>query len=150
MTTSPQPGQGKIVIPNQDPLSPKNHRPYVHQPWPSVRYHPDGRQLIVRSAEDAEARCPAADGWVKTQFPPKPKPAPPVEPTFAELKAALAKSQDFAAEKVGEILELHQRIADLQTAHGEEIDALRARLPVAEEGTAESETPAMRSHKKKA
>ncbi len=41
-------------------------KPYVHQPYPSDRYHPDGRVQTVRDRAHEMEICPPEDGWRDT------------------------------------------------------------------------------------
>lgn len=36
---------------------------YEYQPYPAVRYHRDGRQVVVKSPEEQEANAPDEGGW---------------------------------------------------------------------------------------
>lgn len=59
------------------------NKPYVYQPYPGCRYHPDGRVVTVQNeAEDKALGSP----WAHTPYPPVPKVDPPAEPTLDELK----------------------------------------------------------------
>ncbi len=80
------PGHGRTVIPSR--LA-EEKKPYIYQAYPSHRFHPDGRELIVQSAADEEERCPESEGWVKTPFPAKPKSVAVPEQSASELKLQL-------------------------------------------------------------
>ena len=45
-------------------MEPAQIPPYVHQPYPSVRYHPELGTRIV--ADSAESDTAIADGWYET------------------------------------------------------------------------------------
>lgn len=124
------PGQGKVTLPSPFP---KDKKPYVFQPYPSTRFHPDGRELTVQNEAEEQERCPVADGWARSPFPPKPIAPPIKEKTAAEWKAvaeekaklaislgvqlaekedAHAASQACLAEKMAEIQELHRELGE--------------------------------------
>lgn len=57
--------------------------PYVHQPYPSWRYHKTQKARIVEDPSDEATRCPEAEGWRDSQgkadavgISPDPLPAP--------------------------------------------------------------------------
>src|SRR5882724_6964268 len=95
----------------------REQKPYVFQPYPSTRYHPDGTSVIVKDEEQDAALGPP---WRNSPYPQEPKPAPPPELTLAELKTAnedLAKEnadlkrenedmKAYCAERMAEIQEL--------------------------------------------
>ncbi len=81
-----QPGQGAIFTGSRFA---HEHIRYVHQPFPSMRFHPDGREQAVTDPEDDAQRCPQSEGWTDKPFPPKPKPAPVKELTVADMQAKL-------------------------------------------------------------
>lgn len=60
------------------------NQPYVYQPYPGFRYHPDLGAQLVRNEEQDKVLGPP---WRDTPYPPKPVVAPVPEPTMAELKA---------------------------------------------------------------
>lgn len=92
--------------------------PYIHQAWPSIRYHRDGSQKIVQNADEAAA---LGEEWATSPFPPKPKVAPPPEPTKAEVQAKLKALTEmheelkaYSAEKTAENLALRAELAKLK------------------------------------
>lgn len=60
------------------------NKPYVYQPYPGMRYHPELGSQIVRNEEQDKVLGPP---WRDTPYPQKPVAPPPPEPTFDELKA---------------------------------------------------------------
>lgn len=61
---------------------------YVFHAYPSCRYHPDGRMVLVKN-EGEDKACPPP--WRDTPYPQPEKVAPPPEPTLDELKAENAR-----------------------------------------------------------
>lgn len=53
----------QVADPNED------EKPYVHQPWPSWRYHVSGASKLVRSQEEADA---LGAGWRVQPYPTAP------------------------------------------------------------------------------
>jgi hypothetical protein len=111
-------------------------RAYVFQPYPSVRYHRDGRSMTVKSEDEDLA---LGKDWAATPFPPVPKPAPAAEPTKMELLAKL----NHLTELYGE---LKAYTTDVQNANIE-LRTQLAKLKAHPEAAAlapdaESETPA--------
>lgn len=62
------------------------NKPYVYQPYPGFRYHPELGSQIVRNEEQDKVLGPP---WRDTPYPQKPIAAPVPEPTVAELKARI-------------------------------------------------------------
>lgn len=153
-----QPGQGAVHMPSR-----YEAKKYVHQAYPSTRFHPDGRDMTVASEEDDATRCPAAEGWRNKPYPPKPVTASKPEPTLAELKADLAEKIWAFNRSWGDLTLEHE---NLKTAYasqqklleeavqysveqGNEILDLQRRLHVLIlADTAKSETPAPETAKK--
>jgi len=52
---------------------------HVPQLYPSHRFHPDGRNVVVSSPADEALRTPPEDGWRDAEYPKPPKP-PAVQP----------------------------------------------------------------------
>lgn len=112
------PRQGATSMPSRFANEGKR---YVFQAYPSTRYHPDGRVVVVKDADDDERLCPEAEGWGRSPFPPKkPEPVKP-EPTpayingqlaeFELLKERHAKLTDFCLQQTAELLELRAKVA---------------------------------------
>lgn len=156
------PGQGRQMMPSRSAM---DKIPYVHQSYPSHRFHEDGREVIVTSEYDEQDRCPENEGWVKTPFPPKPKPVEEPEPTQIDLKVRLAeqthhfnkswdqltvtheslqdehkKLQEYSAEQTSELLELRKQLGDA-------LQQIRALTPSVEPSP--EEAPAEAPKKKK-
>ena len=91
---------------------------YVHQNYPSVRYHLDGRTCTVRSEDEDLA---LGKDWGKTPFAPAPKPPVPVslpKMSVADVQRELKSLQEMHEElrnvlrdKSLEILELRAELA---------------------------------------
>jgi len=118
---------GAIKGPTRDEAEGRG-RVYVHQPYPAVRYHPDGRVQHVADAA-ADRLLPAP--WQSAPFAQKrPTAPPPPDPTpdqlkqaINELRAELGRQRDnnealakelegskaFAAERVIELMDLRAK-----------------------------------------
>ena len=75
---------GPKKAPTRDEME---NRPYVHKPYPSVRYHPDGRTVIV---QDKEADKALGNPWADLPYPAPEVPKAAADPTIEELKAQVA------------------------------------------------------------
>ncbi len=130
-----QPGQGRIVMPSR--LA-EERKPYVFQPYPSHRFHPDGRDVKVQDEDDELERCPASEGWVKTPFAPKPKPAlaPEPEETGAKLKILLDHQRETFDRAYRQLSNEHERLKEYSTEQSAENLELRKLLKAAGEGNA--------------
>ena len=96
---------------------------YVHEPYPSTRFHdtqgfvegPDADDEIAKCGEisDTKTGKPNKSGWKDTPYPAKPKPAP---------ITASASDQGF-------VLEIYKKLSELQAKQGEHetrLDALES------------------------
>jgi hypothetical protein len=106
-----RPGEGRVVMPSQ---SSQSKKPYVHQKFPSFRFHPDGRAVVVRNEPEEQDQCPPADGWATTPFPPKPRAAPPRDLTLEEMKVEHLKLQAAYSKLSQEHAEMHLAHEDLK------------------------------------
>ena len=105
------PGQGAIRLARF-----REEKPYVHQAYPSMRFHPDGREARVESAaHDAEA-CPPEDGWKDSPFPPKPKAAPVAEVTVADLRAKLVAQATQFDKSWSEVIQANEELKRVNAA----------------------------------
>lgn len=90
-----------------------SNQPYVHQPYPSVRFHPDGRTVTVRDEEEDRA---LGKPWANKPYPPVPVVARPPEPTVEELKAQVALLTKENADLKASLAERTQDSADQRSA----------------------------------
>ena len=94
-------------------------KPYKFQPYPSVRYHPDGSTITVSSVEEDKKLDKV---WVDTPYPAAPPQAAKREPTLEELKPAFAELLKAHSELRKEHTALLAHCSKLNT----ELEALRA------------------------
>lgn len=66
----------------------RDHKQYTFQPYPSVRYHPDGSTRTVRDLAEDQA---LGQDWTSKPFPVAPVAAAAPEPSALELKAEVAR-----------------------------------------------------------
>ncbi len=136
-----QPGEGRIVMPSRFADEKKQ---YVFQPYPSHRFHPDGREVIVQNEEDEQERCPASDGWGKTPFPVRPRPQLVAEPeeTAAELKLIAQQQRETFQRAFKQLSNEHDRLGEYSAEQSGEILQLRQQLTHAQEQIRALTTPA--------
>jgi hypothetical protein len=79
------------------------NKPYVHQNYPSCRYHPDGSMFLAKNEEQDKALVPP---WRDTPYPPVVIPPPPSPPTVEEIVAAGEHAQKESASLKRENLDL--------------------------------------------
>jgi hypothetical protein len=109
--------------------------PYVHQPYPSVRFHPDGTTVEVKNEEEDAL---LGEPWARSPFPPPPpapKPEPPPSPraAFATLRDEHEALARYSAEKATEAMSLREELG----AAKEELAAAKAELEAAAKAIAE-------------
>lgn len=116
-----QPGQGRTVMPSR--LA-EEKKPYIHQSYPSTRFHPDGRVSRVENEADEQDRCPVVDGWAKTPFPAKPQPPVAVVPEAspsADVRILVDELKSTYQKTYQELLTTHK---SLETYSNEQANQL--------------------------
>lgn len=86
-------------------------KPYVYQPYPGCRYHPDGRVATVNNVkEDGELGEP----WADTPYPQEPAAPAAPELTMADLQAQIDELVEAARSRNTELLYLREENAALK------------------------------------
>lgn len=96
------------------------NKPYVHQAFPSTRYHKDGRVQLVDSPKHEQDTCPASEGWSKSPVDVPAAPAPTAPTSGSDLKVLLQS----LAEENGKLSGENARLSA-------ELHGLRAQLAAA-------------------
>jgi hypothetical protein len=122
--TSPLAPSRATIVKHREP------KPYRFQPYPSVRYHPDGSTRTVQNLEEDQA---LGQEWTDKPFPVAPKPPAAPELSSAEMKAEIARLTAaneqlvkdhadvvaYCAERMSEIAELRAAAAKPKPAKTE-------------------------------
>jgi hypothetical protein len=132
-----------MALIQQQPAQPRNPRslrvrqeakPYVHQPFPSCRYHPDGRVLEVKS-EDEDIALTAEDArWAHTPYPAVAVVPPPAPPSIDEVQAENTELRKLVAflteaqERLGARFDTNERIMAAQLTAIRDLQHENARL----------------------
>jgi hypothetical protein len=92
-------------------------KPYRHEAYPSVRFHPDGRSHVVKTIEEDRA---LGEPWADIPYPPVDKPAPapdaaPLDPTVP-LQAKITELEQENTDLRSVVTELRGELRTLKTA----------------------------------